>query len=34
MIFHLISNNRIDSWGHGFLALVLLAIGFTNREKR
>lgn len=34
MIFNLISNNRIDSWGHGFLALVLLAIGFTNREKR
>jgi len=34
MIFHLISNNRIDSWGHGFLALVLLTIGFTNREHR
>lgn len=34
MIFNLISNNRIDSWGHGFLALVLLAIGFANRGRR
>jgi|GEM_PF-5346286 hypothetical protein len=34
MIFHLISNNRIDSWGHGFLALVLLTIGFANHSKR
>jgi hypothetical protein len=32
-IFNLISNNRIDSWGHGFLALVLLAIGFLNRDR-
>jgi len=34
MIFNLISNNRIDSWGHGFLATVLLAVGFTNRGKQ
>ena len=33
MIFNLISNNKVDSWGHGFLALVLLLIGFTSSAK-
>jgi hypothetical protein len=30
MIFNLISNNKVDSWGHGFLALVLLSIGLIG----
>lgn len=34
MIFNLISNTRIDSWGHGFLGLVLLATGFMNHDKQ
>jgi hypothetical protein len=29
MIFNLIMNNRIDSWGHAGLALIILLIGFT-----
>lgn len=32
MIFHLISNNAVDSWGHGLLALVLLLTGITNAK--
>jgi hypothetical protein len=30
LIFDLISNSRIDSWGHGFLALVLFLTGFVS----
>jgi hypothetical protein len=29
MIFNLISNNRMDSWGHAALALIMLTIGFA-----
>jgi hypothetical protein len=29
LIFNLISNSLIDSWGHAFLGLVLLLIGIT-----
>lgn len=29
LIFNLISNSKIDTWGHGFLALVLLTIGLV-----
>jgi hypothetical protein len=29
MIFNVISNNKYDSWGHAFLALILLLIGFA-----
>jgi hypothetical protein len=30
LIFNLISNTPIDSWGHGFLALVLLVSGVAT----
>lgn len=30
LIFNLISNTRIDSWGHGFLGLVLFLTGFLS----
>jgi Domain of unknown function (DUF4383) len=30
LIFNLISNSKIDSWGHGFLGLVLFLTGFTR----
>ena len=30
LIFNLISNSQIDSWGHGFLGLVLFLIGLTS----
>ena len=33
MIFNLISNTKIDSWGHGFLALVLFLIGVVNPRQ-
>ena len=29
MIFHLISNNQYDSWGHSVLAVLMLLIGFA-----
>src|SRR5689334_4183500 len=33
LIFGLISNSKIDSWGHGFLGLVLLGIGVVNPKR-
>jgi hypothetical protein len=33
LIFNLISNSRIDSWGHGFLGLVLFLTGFTSLHR-
>jgi len=33
LIFNLISNSRIDSWGHGFLGLVLFLTGFTSLQR-
>ena len=33
LIFNLISNNQVDSWGHGFLALVLLGIGVASLKR-
>jgi len=33
LIFNLISNSRIDSWGHGFLGLVLFLTGFASLKR-
>lgn len=33
LIFHLISNTPIDSWGHGFLGLVLLLSGIASPKQ-
>ena len=32
LIFNLISNSKIDSWGHGFLGLVLFLTGFFSLQ--
>lgn len=32
LIFGLISNSKIDSWGHGFLGLVLFLTGFVGLQ--
>lgn len=34
MICGIISNNRIDAWGHAGLALTMLVIGFGNPGRR
>jgi hypothetical protein len=33
MIFGLISNNRVDAWGHAGLALAMLLIGFAISKQ-
>jgi Domain of unknown function (DUF4383) len=33
MIFGLISNNRVDAWGHAGLALAMLLIGFATSKQ-
>ncbi len=33
MIFHIISNNLFDAWGHAGLALAMLLVGFTTRKQ-
>ena len=33
LIFNLISNSKIDSWGHGFLGLVLFLTGFVSLQN-
>ena len=32
LIFNLISSSKIDSWGHGFLGLVLFLTGFASLQ--
>ena len=32
LIFNLISNSRIDSWGHAFLGIVLVLIGIATAK--
>jgi hypothetical protein len=33
LIFNLISNSPVDSWGHAFLGLVLFLTGFTASKQ-
>jgi hypothetical protein len=33
LIFNAISNSKVDSWGHGFLGLILFLTGFMSLQR-